>query len=132
MAEIEKNRNPDPGLDLDAPTEDLETEKPEDEKYLTVYDEKGNPRQLKVIFTVQDKANNAAYIYVEQGEDEVLCLATKIDADGKPLQDELEVVGDNSPYLASALEFLKAYNEGNLSHETDDEAVAKILESKKK
>lgn len=129
MAEIERNPFANPELD-----EGLEGEDPGNpqaqEQYLEVYDDKGNPRKLRVIFSVRDTANNAAYIFVEQGEDEVLGLATKIDADGNPLQDELEVIGEGSPYLAPALEFLKAYNEGNLSHETDAEDAAKIIASR--
>lgn len=122
MAEIERDRNDDRNsLDLDLPESEFATDKPED-LYLDVYDERGNKQKLRVIFSVVDKKNSASYIFVEQGEDEVLALATKIDENGNPLQDELEVVGEGSPYLSAVEEFLKAYNEGDLTHgrETDD------------
>lgn len=121
MAEIERDTNSNRNsLELDMPEGELETEKPED-TYLNVYDERGNRRQLRVIFSVIDKKNSAGYIFVEQGPDEVLALATRLDENGNPLQDELEMVDENSPYLSAVEEYLKAYNENNLTRAGEDE-----------
>lgn len=121
MAEIEKNRsgNTD-SLELDVPDSNIETSR-DDDIYLTVYDEYGHQRKVKVVFSVVDKKNSASYIFVEQGEDEVIALATKIDENGNPTQDELEEVGPDSPYLSAVQEYLEAYNSGDLVRGDEDE-----------
>lgn len=114
MAEIEKNRfGADPGLEFDNPENDLETENNSD-TYIEVEDEDGNTAKLKVIFSVKDADAGVVFLYVDQGDDTVLALCTRIDSEGNPTQDELEVVGDNSPYLEAAERYLNEYNEGSL------------------
>ncbi len=126
MAETEKNPfGEDPGLDLDPNAI-------EDDNFIEVEDEHGNKIKLKVIFSAVDKRKNAAYVFVDQGEDQVLALATKIDESGNPMQDELEPVGENSPYLDSVMLYLKAYNEGKLTRESQDERVAELIAEEKK
>ena len=115
MAEIEKNRfGNDPGLDLDNPEESgLETEDNSD-AFIEVQDENGNTVRLRVIFSVKDKDLGVVFLFVDQGDDTVLALSTTIDSDGNPTQEELEVVGENSPYLEAAERYLEEYNEGSL------------------
>ncbi|HBR86106.1 MAG TPA: hypothetical protein DEA32_02880 [Firmicutes bacterium] len=122
MAEIEKNREASTdGLVLDTPAGDLQTERPED-TYIDVYDDQGKKHQLKVIFSVLDKKNSASYIFVEQGPDQVMALATAIDENNNPTQEELQVVDEHSPYFESVVKYLDAYNKGELTHdESEDE-----------
>lgn len=129
MGEIVKNAfGTDPGLELDDPTAkgELAPQKPEaEDQYIEAYDAQGKPVKLKVIFSVTDPETQAAYLYVDQGDDSVMALATKIDSNGNPLQDELEAVDESSPYFKRVNHFLEEYNKGTLDQTKEDEPEEK-------
>ena len=114
----------DPGLNLDAPGEK------EKEQYLEVETNDGKRLKLKVVFSAVDPVMNAAYVFVEQGSDEVLALATKLDDKGAPTQDEFEQVGIGSPYLDAVKLYLQAYNEGNLTADTLSKRVTQLRQGR--
>lgn len=132
MGEVYKNNDSDEsGLELNNPKSDLTSEKPEEDQYITVVDEHGKNIKLKVIFSVRDNVNQAAYLFVDQGNDSVLGLATKIDEKGNPLQEELEVIDEKSPYIDYAEIYLEAYNDGTIENTAEVEKKVQALKDSK-